>query len=63
MKPNEGNLDRALQVIVGLGLVAIVFVEPQTLWGWVGLIPLATGVFRLAPFISCCVLTPVHQKT
>ena len=33
MKSNEGNLDRALQVIVGLGLVAIVFVESQTPWG------------------------------
>jgi len=52
MKANEGNLDRALRVIVGLGLVAIVFVGPQTPWGWVGLIPLATGVFGLCPLYT-----------
>jgi len=52
MKANEGSLDRALRVIVGLGLVAIVFVGPQTPWGWVGLIPLATGVFGLCPLYT-----------
>jgi len=52
MKANEGNLDRTLRVIVGLALVAIVFVGPQTPWGWVGLIPLATGIFGLCPLYS-----------
>ena len=49
MKANEGNLDRTLRVVVGLGLLATVFIGPQTSWGWVGLIPLATGAFVLCP--------------
>ncbi len=52
MKANEGNLDRTLRVVVGLGLLATVFIGPQTPWGWVGLIPLATGIFGLCPIYS-----------
>jgi len=52
MKANEGNLDRALRVIVGLGLVAIVFVGPQTPWGWFFLFPLATVVVVLCPLYT-----------
>jgi len=49
MKANEGNLDRTLRVVVGLGLLATVFIGPQTPWGWVGLLPLLTGVFGYCP--------------
>jgi len=52
MKANEGNLDRTLRVVVGLGLLATVFIGPQTPWGWVGLMPLATGIFGLCPIYS-----------
>lgn len=48
-KTNEGNIDRALRVIVGLALIAIVFVGPQTPWGWIGLVPLATGLIGWCP--------------
>ena len=40
---NEGTVDRALRVIVGLGLISLVFVGPKTMWGWIGIIPLVTG--------------------
>ena len=39
---NEGTIDRVLRVIVGLVLVSLVFVGPQTPWGWIG-VPLLTG--------------------
>jgi hypothetical protein len=48
-KTNEGTLDRALRVIAGLALIAIVFVGPQTPWGWIGLVPLATGLIGWCP--------------
>ena len=41
---NEGTVDRVLRVIVGLGLISLVFVGPKTMWGWIGLIPLITGL-------------------
>jgi Protein of unknown function (DUF2892) len=46
---NEGGLDRAVRVAVGLGLLSLVFVGPQTLWGLVGLVPLATGLLGSCP--------------
>ncbi len=48
-RTNVGSVDRILRVVVGLALIAIVFVGPQTPWGWIGLIPLATGLFRMCP--------------
>jgi hypothetical protein len=46
---NEGNVDRIIRVIVGLGLLSLVVVGPQTLWGLVGLVPLLTGIFGFCP--------------
>ena len=31
-------------MLVGLALIALVFVGPQTPWGWIGLVPLLTGL-------------------
>jgi hypothetical protein len=44
MKVNEGSADRAIRIIVGLVLISLVFIGPQTPWGWVGIVPLATGL-------------------
>ncbi|MCA8891499.1 DUF2892 domain-containing protein [Hyphomonas sp.] len=48
-KTNEGTIDRVLRVLVGLALIAIVFVGPQTPWGWIGLVPLLTGLAGTCP--------------
>jgi hypothetical protein len=45
MKVNEGTVDRAIRIVLGLALVSLVYVGPKTPWGWIGLLPLATGVF------------------
>jgi hypothetical protein len=46
---NEGSVDRALRAIVGLGLLAIVFVGPKTPWGWLGIVPLTTSLLGWCP--------------
>lgn len=46
---NVGSTDRLLRIALGLILIALVFVGPQTAWGWLGLIPLATGFLRICP--------------
>jgi len=51
-KTNEGTIDRILRVIVGLALIAIVFVGPKTPWGWVGLVPLLTGLVGTCPLYT-----------
>ena len=49
MPRNEGTIDRALRVILGLVLISLVFVGPQTMWGWVGVVPLLTGLVGFCP--------------
>ncbi len=51
-KRNEGSLDRTLRIVVGLVLIALVFVGPKTAWGWLGLIPLVTGIAGTCPLYS-----------
>lgn len=49
---NEGNLDRILRVVVGAAVISLVFVGPQSAWGWVGLVPLITGLVGNCPVYS-----------
>ena len=49
---NVGPVDRALRIVLGLALIAIVFVGPQTPWGWIGVVPLVTGLFSTCPLYS-----------
>jgi hypothetical protein len=49
MQKNVGGVDKYLRIIVGLVLIALVFVGPQTPWGWIGLVPLLTGLFNFCP--------------
>ncbi len=46
---NEGKADRIIRVIVGLALLSLTVVGPQTLWGLVGLVPLLTGLVGVCP--------------
>lgn len=46
---NVGGIDRFLRILVGMALIAMVFVGPTTPWGWLGLIPFVTGVLRTCP--------------
>jgi len=46
---NEGSIDRVVRVVVGLGLLSLVFVGPQTPWGWIGLLPLVMGLVGFCP--------------
>ncbi len=52
MTRNEGTLDRALRIVLGLVLLSLVFIGPQTLWGLVGIVPLATGLLGSCPLYS-----------
>lgn len=49
MKPNEGKVDRILRIAVGLVLLSLVFIGPETMWGFVGVVPLATGLIGFCP--------------
>lgn len=52
MNANIGNTDRIIRIVVGLALLSLVFVGPQTMWGLVGLIPLGTAFIRFCPLYT-----------
>jgi hypothetical protein len=52
MKANEGNLDRALRIIVGLFLIGLAISGTIGLWGYIGVVPLLTGAVGLCPLYS-----------
>lgn len=41
---NVGGIDKYVRIVLGLVLITLVFVGPQTPWGWIGLVPLLTGL-------------------
>ncbi len=49
MKKNVGAIDRTFRIILGVVLIALVFVGPETAWGWIGVIPLVTGLVNFCP--------------
>ena len=49
MKPNMGSIDRILRIIIGIGLISLAFVGPQTPWGWIGVVPVATALIGWCP--------------
>ena len=46
---NEGTIDRAVRIIAGLGILSLAFVGPQSPLGYLGLVPLATGLIGFCP--------------
>jgi Protein of unknown function (DUF2892) len=46
---NEHPIERVLRVIIGVGLITMVYTGPQTNWGWLGIIPLVTGITGFCP--------------
>ena len=49
MKSNAGSLDRILRIVAGLVLIGLAATGTVGLWGWIGVVPLATGTFRFCP--------------
>lgn len=49
MFQNEGLVDRAVRIVVGLVVLALAFVGPKTPLGWLGVVPLATGIIGFCP--------------
>ena len=46
---NVGGVDKGIRIALGLVLIALVFTGPQTPWGWIGIVPLATGLMGFCP--------------
>ena len=64
-KTNEGTLDRALRIIVGLALIAGFFLNRDGAWSWlylIGIIPLVTGLLGTCPIYSVFGMSTCKMK-
>lgn len=50
MKLNVGGIDRILRIVAGLALIGLTLTHIIGVWGWIGVVPLLTGVFQFCPF-------------
>jgi hypothetical protein len=52
MKANVGGTDKILRVAAGVALIAFTLLGIIGAWGWVGLVPLLTGLFNFCPLYT-----------
>ncbi len=64
MPTNIGGIDRIARIVVGAALIALTLFGVLGMWGYIGIVPLLTGIFRFCPaytllgFSSC----PMDKK-
>jgi hypothetical protein len=49
MTKNAGTIDRTLRIVAGIALIALAATHTIGLWGWIGVVPLATGLLGWCP--------------
>jgi O-antigen ligase len=49
MKSNVGGLDRILRIVAGIALIALTVTGTVGVWGWIGVVPLLTGLIGWCP--------------
>ena len=59
---NESPVDRAIRILLGVLGIALVFVGPQSAWGWIGLIPLVTGIAGYCPLYTLFKFSTLKAK-
>ncbi|WP_035383590.1 DUF2892 domain-containing protein [Ferriphaselus sp. R-1] len=50
MSSNVGGIDRILRIVAGVALIALTLTGTIGAWGWIGVVPLLTGLFKFCPF-------------
>lgn len=59
---NEHPIERAIRVVAGLAILSLTFVGPQTMWGLLGLVPLATGALGSCPLYTLFGISTCARK-
>lgn len=52
MKTNVGGLDKIARIVIGALLIGLALTGTIGAWGWIGVIPLATGLLNSCPLYS-----------
>jgi hypothetical protein len=59
----EHPVERVVRVLIGLGIVSLVFVGPKTPWGWLGVLPILTGITGLCPLYTVLGISTRPKKS
>lgn len=67
MKTNVGGMDRMVRIAAGVVLIALTLMNVIGPWGWIGVLPIATGLFRFCPAylpfgINTCATKPAESR-
>jgi hypothetical protein len=62
MKLNEGGVDRAVRIVVGLALIALAATGKVGVWGYIGIVPLLTGIAGVCPAYSLLGISTCPMK-
>lgn len=62
-KTNVGGLDRIARILAGLVLLALTLTGTIGVWGWIGVVPLATGLLSTCPLYSVLGFNTCPMKT
>ncbi len=62
MTKNIGNIERIIRIVGGLVLIALAATNTVGVWGWLGLVPLATGLTGWCPPYSLLGINTCKNK-
>jgi hypothetical protein len=62
MKTNVGGIDKIARIAVGLVLIVLTLMGTIGVWGWIGIVPLATGLFNFCPVYSLMGISTCKTK-
>jgi hypothetical protein len=60
---NVHDVERVVRVLAGIGILSLAFVGPETPWGWIGLVPIATGLAGTCPVYTVFGFSTCPKKT
>ena len=65
MKTNEGGIDRIVRIVAGLVLIGLAYTGTVGMWGYIGVVPLATGLIGWCPVYTMLGMNtcPMKSKT
>lgn len=52
MKSNVGGIDKIARIVIGLALIALAATGTVGVWGYIGIVPVLTGLFNFCPAYS-----------
>lgn len=52
MKANVGVVDKSIRIVAGALLIALTLMGTIGVWGWIGIVPLVTGLMNFCPLYS-----------